>query len=178
MIPRTDCQAVDACCVTLYDIANHLLAEVFDAVTQCYPTDCCETLAAYVTMGSGDDGITDALTVGVTSVQSSAHTLPGGLGLWRAEFAVILRESGWPTAYSDGDTIVLPSPTEQARASQHVFAMGESIHRRLAFLMGQRALVPRGTRCSNGTVGTMNPLYPQGGVVGWQVPVIIDLPWN
>lgn len=179
MIPNTACEPLDACCVSLYEIANHLLAEAYDAVLTCYPTEGdCEPLAAYVTMGSGDDGIKDALTVTSGSIDASPNTRPGVFGLWRATFIVMLRESGWPTAHVDGDAIVLPAPTEQARAAQHVYSMGEALHRRLALLMMNRQLVPDTVSCSNGAIGSMVPLNPQGGVVGWQIPVIVDLPWN
>lgn len=179
MIPPPECCDDVACCVNLYDIANHILAEVYDAIQECYPPEgCCDPLAAYVTLGSGDDGIPDALTVSVDSINGSANTIPGGFGLWRANFNVLLRESGWPTAYAEGDTIVRPHPSDQARAAQHVFSMGEAIHRRLAKMQSSRAMVPIGIRCSNASIGSMTPLNPQGGVAGWQVSVGVDLPWN
>ena len=161
--------------MVLYDIATHLLTNVFDALTECYPSEC-EPLAAYVTLGNGDDGIKDSLTVSIASVVGSNNTRPGGLGLWRSTFNVILRESGWPTARVDGETIVLPSPSEQAAAARPVFAMGEAMHRRLAYMMTHRGLVPGA--CSSATLGLLTPLNPQGGVVGWSVPVVADLPWN
>jgi hypothetical protein len=165
--------------VSLHDIAAHLLAEVYDAVSGCYPgPDCCEPLAAYVTLGNGDDGITDSLTVSFGSIASSPNTRPGGLSLWKATFNVRLSESGWPTARVEGEAITLPTPSEQATAARHVLSMGEAIHRRLSMLQSQRGLTPPGVRCSNASVGVMTPVPPQGGVVGWLVPVVIDLPWN
>lgn len=178
MIPSSPCEDSDPCCDSLHNIALHLLSEVYEAVLACYPTGCCEPLAAYVTLGRGDDGLTDALTVSAGTVSPSLGTQPGSLGLWRATFTVMLRESGWPTARVEGDAIVLPSAAEQSVASRHVFSMGEAIHRRLAYLSSVRGLVPSGVRCSNASIGPMVPVAPQGGVTGWQVDVIVDLPWN
>jgi hypothetical protein len=179
VIPSSPCDTSEQCCVSLHDIAAHLLSEVYDAVLGCYPgPDCCEPLAAYVTTGSGDDGITDSLTVAVGQISASQNTKPGGLGLWKGAFTVRLVESGWPVGHVEGNTIVMPPPDEQARAARHVLSMGEAIHRRLAALQTQRGLTPPGVRCSNAVVGTMIALPPQGGVVGWVVQVTVDLPWN
>lgn len=179
MIPSSPCDTSEQCCVSLHDIAAHLLAEVYDAVSGCYPgTDCCDPLAAYVTIGGGDDGITDSLTVAFSSIVPSANTRSGGMGLWNATFVIRLVESGWPTARTEGNTIVMPTPTEQATAVRHVLSMAEAIHRRLAFLQANRALTPPGVRCSNATVGQMSPIPPLAGVVGMTCPVSVDLPWN
>lgn len=179
MIPSSPCATEDQCCISLYSIAAHLLAEVFDAVTECAPTaEGCPPLAAYVTLGNGDDGITDSLTVSAGSITPSPNTVPGGLGLHRALFNIRLVESGWPTARQEGQTLIFPPADEQARAAQHVYSMGEAIHRRLSFLMSKRALTPPEVRCSNATVGQMNPIPPLGGTAGWTVPVTVDLPWN
>jgi hypothetical protein len=179
VIPSSPCDTSEQCCVSLHDIAAHLLAEVYDAVSGCYPgPDCCEPLAAYVTLGSGDDGIIDSLTVAIGGISPSGETRPGGLGLWRATFNVRLSESGWPTGRTEGGAITMPQPTEQATAVRHVLSMGEAIHRRLSTLQTRRGLTPPGVRCSNASIGTMQPILPLGGVVGWLCPVTIDLPWN
>lgn len=163
----------------MFAMATHLLTEIYDALQVCYPpVDECPPLAAYVTLGLADDGIPDALTVSATGVDMSPASRPGSFGLWRVNFAVILRESGWPTVHTEGDVIVLPSPTLQAAASAHVYAMGEAMHRKLAYLYINRSLAPAGTACVNATLGGMFPLVPQGGVVGWQASVTADLPWN
>lgn len=160
-------------------MANHLLTEVYDALVECYPNpDICAPLAAYVTLGQGNDGIPDALTVSATTFNTSAASRPGSFGLWRVDFAVILRESGWPIAHVEGDAIVLPSPTLQAAASAHVYAMGEAMHRKLSQMYIGRSLAPAGAACTNASLGAMFPLPPQGGVVGWQASVTADLPWN
>jgi hypothetical protein len=164
--------------VSLHDIAAHLLSETYQAIMQCYPSSCCEPIAAYVSAGDGDDGVKDALTVAVTGVAPSPNTVPGQFGLYKAGFNVRLRESGWPTARQEGDVLVLPTPAEQSAAARHVFAMGEAMHRRLAFLNANRSMTPPGTRCSNATLGPLTPLRPQGGVIGWLVQVTVDLPWN
>lgn len=179
MIPLVPCEPADACCVSLYDIASHLLAEVYDALITCYPSpDACAPLAAYVTLGLGDDGIVDALTVASQGIVAAPSNRPGSVSLWRAHFAVILRESGWPTAKVEGEQIVFPAPDLQAAAATHVYSMGEAMHRKLVYLYNTKSLAPADVVCVNGTLGQMIPLAPRGGVVGWQVPVTVDLPWN
>jgi len=178
MIPAAPCDNTpEPCCVSLSDIANHLLSETFDALAEC-GVDACEGIVAYVTMGNGDDGISDALTVAFLSTTASPNTRAGQLSLYRATFDVRLRESGWPTAVVEGKAIVLPDPAVQAAAARYMLGRGEAIHRRLAHLSTSRGLVPAGVRCSNGSVGSLSPLAPQGGVAGWTTQVTIDLPWN
>jgi len=177
-IPSAPCGlGSDQCCTSLSDIASHLLSETFDALTECHISDCGEQVLAYVTMGLGDDGVSDSLTVSVGSVNPSAGTRPGLPGLYRAAFDVRLQESGWPTAYVDGDVVVLPDPVLQASASAYMLSRGEALHRRLAALAANRGLVPAGVRCSNGSVGALTTIRPQGGVVGWTCQVVVDLPW-
>lgn len=179
MIPSSTCAADTPCCLELHSIANHLLVETYDAVMACYPgVECCPPLSAYVTLGEGDDGIVDSLTVSIRSIASSVNTRPGQLGLWRATFAIRLSESGWPTARREGTAILMPEPEAQAVAIRHVLSMGEAIHKRLSNLQTRRGLVPDGIRCSNASLGGMTPVGPRGGVAGWLVPVTVDLPWN
>lgn len=163
----------------MFDMATHLLAEVYDALQLCYTvTEACPQLAAYVTLGLGDDGVPDALTVATTRIDTSPASRAGSFGLWRVNFAVILKESGWPIVHEEGGVIVLPSPTLQAAAAAHVYAMGEAMHRKLANLYIKKNLAPTGVACSSQTLDGMFPLPPRGGVVGWQASVTADLPWN
>jgi hypothetical protein len=178
VIPTSPCATAEPCCDALYDTATHLLTETYDALMVCYPQDCCSPLVAYVTMGNGNDGVVDSLTVTFGQIASSPNTRPGNFGLYRATFFVRLAESGWPVARVDGETIIAPPPAEQAQAARHVYAMGEAMHRKLTYLQGVRRLVPDGVRCSNASVGIMQPVGPSGGVAGWSVPVVVDMPWN
>lgn len=176
MIPAAPCDLPDPCCTDLYDIAAHLLAHAFDALQACCSEGCGE-LAAYVTLGNGDDAIQDALTVQYTTMSTSPNSV-ASISLYRAQYNVILRESGWPTARAEGETIVMPQPGEQASAARYMYARGEALHRRLAYLQSTKRLTPTSTTCVAATVGTMTPLNPLGGVAGWLVPVVVDLPWN
>lgn len=168
----------ELCCTDLADIAAHLLSEVYDALLECRTPECNEEVVAYVTMGNGDDGIVDSLTVAVLSASPSGANRPGTFGLHRAEFDVRLRESGWPTASVEGSVITMPDPAVQASAARYMLSRGEAMHRKLAAMTTSRGLVPAGIRCSNGTLGRLTPLNPQGGVAGWSISVTVDLPWN
>lgn len=177
-IPSTPCDSPEVCCTDLADIAYHLLTETFDALSDCQEPGCDSAIASYITMGLGDDGIVDSLTVAMFSAAGSPSNRPGTFGLYRAEFDVRLRESGWPTAAVEGGVITLPDPAVQASAARYMLSRGEAMHRKLAALASRRQLAPASVRCTNGTVGRLTPLTPQGGVVGWAISVSLDLPWN
>ena len=178
MIPLGPCADLpEPCCVNLSDIANHLLNETWNALDEC-GEDACKDILAYVTMGAGDDGVVDALTVSFLSTSPTGSLLPGVPNLYRASFNVRLVESGWPMAFAQDGVIVLPDPAAQAAAARYMLGRGEAIHRRLAYLSSSRGLTPSSVRCSNGTVGALSPLAPLGGVVGWIMQVTLDLPWN
>lgn len=181
-IPSGPCDSgSEACCVSLYDVAAHLLTECYEAINECYPAaDCCEALSAYVTMGRGDDGVVDSLVVAFGNIRTDPGSTPGvGFATHTAQFDIILRESGWPTVALDAEgAIVLPAPAEQHAAARHAYSHAEAMYRRLAYLQNTRGLTPPGTPCTRQSLGTMTPLNPQGGVVGWQVPVFVQMGWS
>lgn len=178
-IPSAPCgEDVEPCCVSLSDIANHLLAAVFDALAECEQPDCNAPVLAYVTIGGGTDGALDALTVSPLGVSAVGDQKPSLPSLMRAEFDVRLRESGWPIAVAEGDAIVFPDPQAQAVAARYVLSRGEAMHRRLVYLLNHRKIVPTGMSYGSSTVGRLTPLAPLGGVVGWSISVTIDIPWG
>lgn len=176
-IPPADCApADDTCCVWLYRIADHLLTETFNALLACYhDSSCKDQIAAYVTMGAADDGVNDALTVAIRDIIPSTRNGPGTIALFQANFEVRLRESGWPTiAEGPNDTILFPSSEQFAHAAAWTFARGEAMHAKLSSMMSKRQLTPSGFPCMNASIGTMVPLRPSGGVVGWTIPVAVN----
>lgn len=175
-IPAASCAGTDdPCCTWLFATANHLLASVFDALNACTPPDdCAGSIQAYVTLGDGDDGQTDALTVAVSELAPSTRNAPGAPSVWIAQYVVRLRESGWPTVTFDGDAIIMPTPADQAAAARYIYSRGEAMHAKLAAMMKAKALTPDGYQCVAATVGQMRPLRPEGGVVGWVIPVDIQ----
>lgn len=180
-IPSGPCDSgSEARCVSLYDIAAHLVTHSYEAIMEVYPSaDCCEALSAYVTMGRGDDGVVDSVIVALADVRMDAASVPGVFATHTAQFNVILRESGWPTIYLDADgAIALPAPAEQNAAARHSYSHAEAMYRRLAYLQNTRSLTPDGMPCTRQTIGVLTPLNPSGGVVGWQVPVFIQLGWS
>lgn len=178
-IPSAPCgEAVEPCCVSLSDIANHLLAAVFDALIECEQPDCGAPVLAYVTMAGGTDGALDALTVSPLGVSAVGDQKPSLPSLHRAEFDVRLRESGWPIAAAEGDAIIFPDPEAQAVAARYVLSRGEAMHRRLVYMLSHHQLAPAGLPCGRSSVGRLTPLAPLGGVVGWTITVSIDLPWG
>lgn len=170
---------VEQGCSTLDEIANHLLCKAYEALNSCFVGGSCEgEVAAYVTSGQGDDGVTDKLTVAVLQMTPSVLTVETGPGMYRALFEVRLHESGWPTVRNENGTIIPPPPEEQALASSQLLAHGEAIHRRLTHLRATKKIAPPTLPMLNSLVGDMVPVFPQGGVAGWTVNVTIQLPWG
>lgn len=187
MLPQDQECAISeaACCGDLYTIAAHLLENVHEALLDCYQGVPCplDDLNAYVTLGGGDDSITDALTVAFASAAASQGSVRGGmmvpLTLQRATFTVRLRESGWPRATVEQGVIVPPSPSLQNALARHAYAHGEKMYRTLLWMQSNRQLIPSSVRgCSNPSVGPLTPLSPTFGVIGFTVPVTVDVPFG
>lgn len=173
-LPNGDCSTPgDACCRSYFDIADRLLAQGMDALRECQTCDC-DGLTAYVTIGSGDDAIVDALTVALDGVALAPSVRSGGAQVTRVSFVVRLRETGWPVAVSDGERIIPPDPNAQHAAALHLYAHCEALWRRLTHLQASRALLPDGVRgqCS---VAPMAMLNPTAGVVGCAITVTADI---
>lgn len=189
MLPNADCDIPDnACCTTLFDIADHLRLKIYNALLPCYSESDCGPSAppiSYVTLGNGDDAIMDALTVAIESVAPSGNSIGGKGGAQvlaaaqRVVYTIRLRESGWPTATVVGEEILPPDPTAQHLLARHAYAHGEKMYRALHGLYVNRELVPVGMP-SPGFVqmSTLRPLLPTAGVVGFVTGVTMDLPWG
>lgn len=179
----TSCDAdMDACCVDLGDIAAHILDRVYAAVAACYDDECLKP-APYLTMGNGDDGVGDALTVSFSAAELSPDSVRNGAALRLpmvvARFVVRLHESGWPTATTAGDVVRPPDPADQNRAAQQAYAHGEKMYRTLLGMNARREMLPASVKgCGPASVGPLTPVPPRGGVVGWTVTVQIPVAWG
>lgn len=187
MLPTGGCSPSElTCCTDLFDIANNLLEKVGQAVNGCISGGDCpgETLSMYVTMGGGDDAIANALTVEFdTSTPTPGSTSGAGRALpiviARTTFTVRLKESGWPMVHTHQNTISSPTPVEQHAAARHAFAHGELMYRTLLQMRATNTIVPSSVRgCLNVTVGSLLPLRPLGGIIGFTAQVMVDLPWG
>lgn len=176
VLPAADCTTpVESCCQTSAAVGAHLLAHAFEAITQCFDDGCC-TIAAYQTLGRGDDGQVDAVTVTYLGQSPIADARARGRGpqAQRLSFDVRLRESGWPMVREEGGVIVLPDPLEQNRLAGVVQGHIEAMYRHLLRLARHRQLTPAGVRCFGGSVSPLTPLTPLAGVVGGFVTVTVD----
>jgi hypothetical protein len=182
MLPNAECLGAegDVCCTSLYDIANHILAGVYEALLPCYSESFCNTgLLAYVTMGTGDDLVFDALTVSLGEVKTTARSVQNGIkqspvASYTAEFNVRLIESGWPMAHEEGNQLLVPDPVLQNALARHSYAHGERMYRRLSYMASHGDV---GTSaCSAAMVTPLIPLAPLGGTVGWRTSVVLTLP--
>ena len=186
MLPSADCTVSDAvCCVSLYDIADHILTGVWTSLLACYePLPVVGyQLLAYVTMGDGDDGIVDALQVSVGNVLPSPGSQKTGqltpVAAFDAIFRVRLVESGWPMVHEDNGQIFQPESAQQNALARHSYAHGERMYRKLAAMTAAGDLTPPSvTGCSKGVLSALVPIPPQGGVVGWSTTVTMTLPWG
>lgn len=176
----------DVCCNVIFDIADHLLTEIGEALALCFEDDsCCTAPAQYITFGFGDDGIRDALTVAIQQVAPSPVTSQGKggvtvpIGLYRCIYEIRLRESGWPLVHIEGDAIVPPDPVRQRALARHAFSHGEMMYRKIRSLYANGEITPSTLpQRSNAIIGPLLPLNPLGGVVGFTCTVQIDIPWN
>lgn len=182
-LPQTCIDHEPGQCADLVDIAEHVLDECYRALLPLIEPQADGTaLRAYVTMGSaGDDGVADSLCVsflgasltGGSAAGNASVALPGV----RANFQVLLRESGWPTISIEGGRITLPDPTAQSAAARHAFARGEALYRHLLRLNTRRQIAPMFTGAV-ATVGQLTPVPPLGGVVGWRVNFDVLMGWG
>lgn len=186
MLPFDDCGITDdVCCTALFDTADWLLQQVYPVVSACVATsECIPPLLAYVTLGVGDDGVRDALTVAVGATAPSQVSLDGvgrqvGFSLYRTTYRVQLRESGWPMAQVLGGDIHAPDPVLQNTLARHAYAHGEQMYRKLEQMRLARTLTPTTLpRPSVALLGPLVPLQPQGGVVGFYADVQVDMQWK
>lgn len=186
MLPGPDCGAnEDVCCNVLYDVAYHILVSVHDSLVACFPQDGCSTIpVAYVTMGGGDDGVRDALTVAIIEAVPSPKSLDPngrmvGIPLYRCAYEVRLKESGWPMVERNENSISPPDPVRQNSQARHAFSHGERIYRKLNNMLITKTMTPSTVaQYSTVQLGRLTPLRPLGGVVGWVIPVSVDLPWG
>lgn len=185
-LPSITCDVPDeVCCSNIYDTAYHLLSNLFAAVAGCVSTECdTPGIQPYLTFGVGDDGIRDALTVAILQVAPSAKSQDGAgrtipLPLYRCDFEIRLRESGWPIAQVIGGAIQAPDPVLQAKLSKHAFAHGELLYRKLNAMNYSRTLAPAGRpQPTFAQIGPLVPLLPTAGVVGWTIRVQLDMIWQ
>ena len=164
------------CCVELFGVANNVLVAVYDDLRDCYPPSTTDPLVAYVTMGSGDDGVLDSLTVAVTGARPSQVGSRVGPLMVRASYEVRLRESGWPMVRVDGTQVFLPDPVAQNEAARQSFAHGERLYRKLLRMRSRQEFAGDlpALRGANVEIGQLLPINPQFGSVGWVVPFTID----
>jgi hypothetical protein len=183
MLPN-DCDVPPSvCCTSLYSIAEHILINVNAVLLDCLKASDCEPLHAYVTMGEGDDAVPNALTVefdlAAPTPGSNRNNTQVPFIISRATFTVRLRESGWPTVKTRDNRIIIPKPETQNRAAKHAFAHGELMYRQLLYMQHSGTLIPATVKgCTNTVIGSLNPMRPEGGIIGFFAQVSTDLAWG
>lgn len=186
MLPRGPCPIPDdVCCTTLFDAANYLLCALYEPMRICtHSNNCTPIITGYVTLGVGDDGVTDALTVAVGPTAPSPGSFDRATGrqvgtsLYRTTYRVMLRESGWPMAHVEGNDVVAPDPVDQHALARHAYAHGEQLLRLLERMRYDRTMHPTDlSQPSIAALGPLVPLLPQGGTIGFYIDVQLDMLW-
>lgn len=173
VLPLANCDTSTAvCCSGVYDVADVILAEAMAALGECGEPDC-PGLAGYVTIGDGD-GVTDGLAVALESVSPAHRAQSTKLSVNRAEYTVRLLESGWPIVQAVGSEIVMPAPEKQHVLSRHVMSHAEVVYRRLRHVVAHRDF--GSTRTTWAEIGSLVPLPPKMGVVGFRMTIRVDIP--
>lgn len=180
---QDECDIGPQCCTTAFDVCDYLLDEVYRALLSCYPDPASCPLTnwrQYVTMGPGNDGVDDALTVAFLAAGPARQdTTTRSLALYRASFEVRLRERGWPMVHVDlGGDVQTPDWEAQHAKARQALAHGEKMYRHLIWLNNNRSLPPSKFQCSNALLGNLVPLPPLGGVIGFTVLITMDVPWS
>lgn len=172
----------ELCCIDLHTIATHILTLVGDALDGCLSTTDCAPIQRYVTAGAGDDGVPDSLTVSILGVGPSLPSSPQGhvvqLPLVRSRFLIRLIESGWPTVQTSGTTILTPQPADQNEAGRQWLAHGELLYRTILGARARHQLLPGNLRTTPIGLGDLTPVRPLGGLAGWTVELVVDLPFG
>lgn len=172
-LPPPTCDvALSTCCTGAYDFANTLLAHCSEALWGCQD-NVCDRTPTYVTIGLGDDGNPDALTVAVRDWTVQPSTPGRNLVVLRTTFEVRLKVSGWPVVSDEGGVITFPAATDQNRLALFAYGWLEAIYRRAGWFVGQRGQLPQ--KVGAVSIGNLTPLSPQGGVVGGFFTVQADL---
>lgn len=175
MLPLDDCDIPEEPCSSAWDVGNNILQETRSALAELMAVDC-DKIVSYMTVGTrGDDAIVDALTVSLATVNQ--RSTDPGVGLQLLNFDVRLRESGWPVASMVGARFVPPDPNLQNALARHVYAHAEVVYKTLLVMQRTNGFAPAGYRMITGTVGTLTPLAPTAGVIGFFVPVTVLLAW-
>lgn len=180
-LPPIDCDIpTEVCCSIFFDIASHLLVNVFNALDECYGADSgCKPVTPYVTMGDGDDGYVDALTVEIGDVRPASVDANGRtplVAVYRADYNLRLKESGWPMATTAGHQIILPDAEKQNAIARHAYGHGERMWRKVVGMHSTRQLVPPGLDYNGAVIGALTKLPPTTGVIGWLMKVTVDVP--
>lgn len=183
MLPPADCLvSEEVCCTSLFDIANHILAGVYESMLACYQPSFCNGggLVAYVTMGTGDDLVYDALSVSIVDVRPSTKSVnANGMSPFQAKVITLevrLLESGWPMAHEQNGEIYVPDPVIQNAIARHSYAHGERMYSKLTYMATHGELMPPNTVCSSAVISSLLPIPPAGGTVGWKTTVILTVP--
>jgi len=185
MLPNEDCVITEeVCCTSLYDVASHILASLYEGMLDCFQPTICNPggVLAYVTMGRGDDAVYDALTVSVERIVPSVNTSgrydTSPFAMYTVDFSIRLLESGWPMAYEENGELFVPDPVLQNSLARHAYGHGERLYRKLTYMASHGECVPAGMACSKATVSPLLPLNPSGGTVGWVTTLTLALPWG
>lgn len=184
MLPDVTCQSEfpDAlCCEQLWDVANHILAQVAPKVLECVTAcDCCEgNFYAYVSQGEPEVWESNYLALWLQNIApsirstSAINTTFGAHNLLRAQWMMRIAEGGYPRMDVDLNKIPsVPGFDELHYTNRYVYSHGEQMLRALMQAVKDKTLTPTPTTF---TLQAFTPIRNESGTAGFQVNFQTDL---
>lgn len=187
MLPNIVCgdQEGALCCNTIWNAANHILAQVAPDLIECIQAcDCCRgKFYAYVSQGEPETFQSDYLAIWVANIGPSLRTGTNTLttatpaNLMRVTWNMKLSESGYPKMSADMvGTPDLPGFDQLHYTNQYVYSHGEQILRSILTAAAEKRLTPQGD--TTFTLNSWGPIRTEDGSAGFQISFVTDVNWQ
>ena len=175
----------DACCTTLFDVANRLRSVVTAALCECFEGGCADReFRSFVSVGPQiEDPLGDCLIVHMPRITVSAlsNTAQGALlpvAVHVADFEIRLLETGWPMIeINDAEEMIYIPDSEFVNAmARHVYSHGERMYRAIVDGIQHNTLFTMATSdVAKIRLADFTPIQPSGELAGWTVTVQVEL---
>jgi hypothetical protein len=163
-------------CAELFDVAESILEAAWVALAPFIPADdspCYPGVSTYVSLGRPPADMHDLLAVwlvqlGPTGRSTTAATRGAPFAAVEAIWQIDLWEDAYPTATSNGDQFIVPSPDLLHEVNRYLYAHAHAIY---TGVLANLTELP----CQTAVPGVLTPLEPQGGSAGWTFRVTTSM---
>jgi len=187
VLPNITCgeQPGALCCNSLWNTANHILAQVAPDLIECIAgCDCCSgQFYAYVSQGEPETFQSNYLAIWLVNLAPSIRSNSGTVttftpaNLLRATWNMKLSEGGYPKMSADMvGTPNLPGFNELHYMNQYVYSHGEQMLRSVMTAAAENRLVPQGD--TTFTLNSFGPIRNEDGSAGYQIGFVTDVHWQ